>query len=70
MRLRLSAPEEVGANSAALQISDGLSGIVLFAALGGGKVAETATSTADGSHPAAFPQCSCRWRGWRWWGPG
>lgn len=59
--LRLSAPEEVGDNSAALQISDGLSNIVLlaaggaaFAALGGGKVAEAATSTADGSHPAAF----------------
>jgi hypothetical protein len=59
--LRFSAPEEVGANSAALQISDGLSDIVLlaaggaaFAALGGGKVAETATSTAGASHPAAF----------------
>jgi hypothetical protein len=59
--LRLSTPEEVGSNSAALQISDGLSNIVLlaaggaaFAALGGGKVAETATSTADGSHPTAF----------------
>ncbi|MFG2360596.1 MFS transporter [Streptomyces mirabilis] len=59
--LRLSTPEEVGSHSAALQISDGLSNIVLlaaggaaFAALGGGKVAETATSTADGSHPTAF----------------
>ncbi|MGW1756167.1 MFS transporter [Streptomyces mirabilis] len=59
--LRLSTPEEVGSHSAALQISDGLSNIVLlaaggaaFAALGGGKVAETATATADGSHPTAF----------------
>ncbi len=44
--LQLSAPEEAGANSAALQISDGLSNVVLlaaggaaFAALGGGTVA-------------------------------
>ncbi|MFC9281815.1 MFS transporter [Streptomyces collinus] len=56
--LKLSAPEEAGANSAALQISDGLSNVILlaatgaaFAALGGGS---TDTSTADGSHPAAF----------------
>ncbi|MGW4565588.1 MFS transporter [Streptomyces sp. NPDC004561] len=56
--LRLSAPAEAGANSAALQISDGLSNAVLlaatgaaFAALGGGS---TATPTADGTHPAAF----------------
>ncbi|TXS15985.1 MFS transporter, partial [Streptomyces sp. ms191] len=41
--LKLSAPEEAGANSAALQISDGLSNVILlavggaaFAALGGG----------------------------------
>ncbi|MCH0570105.1 MFS transporter [Streptomyces sp. MUM 136J] len=60
--LKLSAPEEAGANSAALQISDGLSNILLlaaggaaFAALGGGTVAHTATATATGaSHPAAF----------------
>ncbi|POX43170.1 MFS transporter [Streptomyces sp. Ru72] len=60
--LKLSAPEEAGANSAALQISDGLSNVVLlsaggaaFAALGGGTLAHTATDTAaQGSHPAAF----------------
>jgi MFS family permease len=60
--LRLSAPEEAGTNSAALQISDGLSNVLLlaaggaaFAALGGGTVAHTATgTTAGGSHPAAF----------------
>lgn len=63
--LQLSAPEEAGANSAALQISDGLANSLLlalggaaFAALGGGTVAHTATTgTADaatGSHPAAF----------------
>ncbi|MBO4255283.1 MFS transporter [Streptomyces griseorubiginosus] len=68
--LKLSAPEEAGANSAALQISDGLSNVVLlsaggaaFAALGGGAVAHTATATSTateaaasgaGHHPAAF----------------
>jgi MFS family permease len=58
--LHLSAPEEAGTNSAALQISDGLSNAVLlaaggaaFAALGGGAVSHTATE-ASGSHPAAF----------------
>lgn len=58
--LQLSAPEEAGSNSAALQISDGLSNAVLlaaggaaFAALGGGAVSHTATQ-ASGSHPAAF----------------
>ncbi|MFF9115347.1 MFS transporter [Streptomyces massasporeus] len=58
--LKLSAPEEAGTNSAALQISDGLSNVVLlsvggaaFAALGGGAVSHTATH-ASGSHPAAF----------------
>ncbi|MES9618744.1 MFS transporter [Streptomyces tuirus] len=58
--LKLSAPEEAGSNSAALQISDGLSNVVLlsaggaaFAALGGGAVSHTATHTS-GSHPAAF----------------
>ncbi|WP_077800553.1 MFS transporter [Streptomyces sp. JHA26] len=58
--LKLSAPEEAGANSAALQISDGLSNVVLlsaggaaFAALGGGTVTHAATG-ATGSHPAAF----------------
>ncbi|WP_409471824.1 MFS transporter [Streptomyces sp. HC307] len=58
--LHLSAPEEAGTNSAALQISDGLSNVVLlsaggaaFAALGGGTVTHAATE-ATGSHPAAF----------------
>ncbi|MFI8307392.1 MFS transporter [Streptomyces sp. NPDC085927] len=58
--LQLSAPEEAGTNSAALQISDGLSNVLLlaaggaaFAALGGGTVAHGATD-ATGSHPAAF----------------
>ncbi|MEV5957816.1 MFS transporter [Streptomyces sp. NPDC051987] len=56
--LRLSAPEEAGANSAALQISDALSNVVLlaatgaaFASLGGGSMTGAAGS---GSHPAAF----------------
>ncbi|MFE9025809.1 MFS transporter [Streptomyces iakyrus] len=58
--LKLSAPEEAGSNSAALQISDGLSNVVLlsaggaaFAALGGGTVTHSAAHTS-GSHPAAF----------------
>ncbi|MFE1752897.1 MFS transporter [Streptomyces anandii] len=60
--LQLSAPEEAGANSAALQISDALSNVLLlaaggaaFVALGGGTVTH-ATATAGGStaHPAAF----------------
>ncbi|GAA2479516.1 MFS transporter [Streptomyces gobitricini] len=60
--LKLSAPGEAGANSAALQISDGLSNAVLltlggaaFAALGGGSVAAHAAHGAGGgSHPVAF----------------
>ncbi len=60
--LRLSAPEEAGTNSAALQISDALSNVLLlavggaaFAALGGGTVAHTtATATGSTAHPAAF----------------
>ncbi|MGW2044170.1 MFS transporter [Streptomyces sp. NPDC001858] len=63
--LQLSAPEKAGANSAALQISDGLCNVLLlavggaaFAALGGGAVSHTVTdaaATAGGSaHPAAF----------------
>ncbi|MEU6506539.1 MFS transporter [Streptomyces sp. NPDC046942] len=59
--LRLSAPEEAGANSAALQISDALSNVVLlattgaaFAALGGGSTVTTTATTTDGTHPAAF----------------
>lgn len=58
--LHLSAPKEAGSNSAALQISDALSNVVLlaaggaaFAALGGGAVSHAATGTS-GSHPAAF----------------
>ncbi|MET9829766.1 MFS transporter [Streptomyces sp. NPDC006385] len=60
--LHLSAPEEAGTNSAALQISDGLSNVVLlsaggaaFAALGGGAVGHTAVGAAGaGAHPVAF----------------
>lgn len=59
--LHLSAPEEAGANSASLQISDGLSNVLLlagggaaFAALGGGTVAHASGAAAGGSHPAAF----------------
>ena len=60
--LHLSAPEEAGTNSAALQISDGLSNVLLlaaggaaFAALGGGTVSHTvAQASHTGSHPAAF----------------
>ncbi|MFH0518769.1 MFS transporter [Streptomyces sp. M41] len=60
--LHLSPPGEAGSNSAALQISDGLSNVVLlaaggaaFAALGGGTVSHAATEASGaGSHPAAF----------------
>ncbi|MCQ4083846.1 MFS transporter [Streptomyces sp. RB6PN25] len=61
--LRESPPERAGANSAALQVSDSLSNVVLiaacgvlFAALGGGAVAPaTAVTTSAGpSHPLAF----------------
>ncbi|MET8247234.1 MFS transporter [Streptomyces sp. NPDC005202] len=60
--LHLSAPEEAGANSAALQISDALANVLLlaaggaaFAALGGGTVTHAATaSSGSGAHPAAF----------------
>ncbi|MEV8315248.1 MFS transporter [Streptomyces sp. NPDC059900] len=60
--LRLSPPKDAGANSAALQISDGLSNALLlaaggaaFAALGGGTVGAThGAGAVDGSHPAAF----------------
>ncbi|MCP3822488.1 MFS transporter [Streptomyces sp. A3M-1-3] len=59
--LKLSAPDEAGANSAALQISDGLSNVMLlaaggaaFAALGGGSVGTHGAAGAVGSHPAAF----------------
>ncbi|MEV7560316.1 MFS transporter [Streptomyces sp. NPDC089795] len=62
--LQLSAPEEAGSNSAALQISDALANVVLlagggaaFAALGGGAVGAAhtvGTAGASASHPAAF----------------
>ncbi|MFI6417650.1 MFS transporter [Streptomyces sp. NPDC050842] len=60
--MKLSPPEEAGANSAALQISDGLSNVLLlatggaaFAALGGGAVGHAVSShAATGSHPTAF----------------
>ncbi|GAB3010414.1 MFS transporter [Streptomyces pseudoechinosporeus] len=60
--LHLSAPEEAGANSAALQISDGLSNVLLlsaggaaFAALSGGTVTHAATAASGaGVPPAAF----------------
>ncbi len=59
--LHLSAPDEAGANSASLQISDALSNVVLlagggaaFAALGGGSVAHASGAAAGGSHPGAF----------------
>jgi MFS family permease len=64
--LKLSAPKEAGANSAALQISDALSNVLLlaaggaaFAALGGGAVG-AGHAVADGvsggaaTHPVAF----------------
>lgn len=59
--LKLSPPEEAGDNSAALQISDGLSNVLLlsaggatFAALGGGAVGTHDLSAPAASHPAAF----------------
>ncbi|MBP0460553.1 MFS transporter [Streptomyces montanisoli] len=64
--LGLSAPEEVGANSSALQISDGLSNVLMlavggaaFGALGGGSVGGSVGGSAGGgaaagAHPAAF----------------
>ncbi|WP_240138882.1 MFS transporter [Streptomyces sp. MUM 178J] len=58
--LKLSAPEEAGANSAALQISDGLSNVLLlavggaaFAALGGGAVGHAAETTATATATAS-----------------
>ncbi|MFF3322026.1 MFS transporter [Streptomyces sp. NPDC002889] len=59
---KLSAPHEAGANSAALQISDALSNVLLlaaggaaFAALGGGAVGTAhGVAAASGSHPVAF----------------
>ncbi|MET9221627.1 MFS transporter [Streptomyces sp. NPDC003300] len=62
LMLEQSAPAEAGANSAALQVSDALSNVLLvaaagtvFAALGGGTVGATAdASTTTTAHPAAF----------------
>ena len=58
--LRLSPPAEAGANSAALQVSDALSNVLLvgavgtaFTALGGGALSASSTTSAP-SHPAAF----------------
>ena len=63
--LKLSAPQEAGANSAALQISDGLANALLlaasgaaFATLGGGAVGAAAHGAVGGgtatAHPGAF----------------
>ncbi|MEV6106936.1 MFS transporter [Streptomyces sp. NPDC051940] len=60
--LKLSAPEEAGSNSAALQLSDSLSNVVLlavagvvFAALGGASVGHgPLTAASDAGHPWAF----------------
>ncbi|OON72665.1 MFS transporter [Streptomyces tsukubensis] len=61
--LQLSAPEEAGANSAGLQIADGLSNVLLlaaggaaFAAMGGGAVGagHAVAATATSAHPGAF----------------
>lgn len=60
--LQVSQPRDAGANSAALQVSDALSNVLLvaaagtvFAALGGGSVAPSAgAATATSAHPLAF----------------
>ncbi|MFD9815468.1 MFS transporter [Streptomyces sp. NPDC059080] len=60
--LKLSRPEEAGANSASLQMADALGNVVLvglggalFVAFGGGSpTTPAATHTATASHPAAF----------------
>lgn len=64
--LELSAPHEAGSNSAALQMSDGLSNVMLlaiggaaFAALGGGQIgaghgAAAASEAAAGANAGAF----------------
>lgn len=62
--LQLSAPQDAGANSAALQISDGLANVLLlaaggaaFAALGGGAVGAAHGAVGGGgaaAHPGAF----------------
>ncbi len=76
--LKLSAPEEAGNNSAALQISDGLSNVLLlaaggaaFAALGGGRPRRgTGWRPEPGRTPWPSRPSSCRWRASRCWGPG
>lgn len=78
--LKLSAPEEAGANSAALQISDGLSNVLLlaaggaaFAALGGerwGRCTRRWRQARRARTRGRSRWCSCRWRGWHWWGRG
>jgi hypothetical protein len=61
--LQVSQPRDAGANSAALQVSDALSNVLLvaaagtvFAALGGGSVAPSADDVAAtaSAHPLAF----------------
>jgi MFS family permease len=61
--LKVSPPSDAGANSAALQVSDSLSNVLLvaaagtvFSALGGGSIAPSAdaVSAASAAHPAAF----------------
>jgi predicted MFS family arabinose efflux permease len=62
LMLRLSPPAEAGTNSAALQVSDALSNVLVvaaagtvFSALGGGSVgAAPVPGTAAAGHPAAF----------------
>lgn len=78
--LQLSAPEEAGANSASLQISDALANVVLLAAWGrrlrrpgrwrgGGRAHRDQPARRPRTRPPS-PSCSCRWPAWRWWGPG
>ncbi|MFD8703510.1 MFS transporter [Kitasatospora sp. NPDC059648] len=61
LMMRLSAPEDAGANSAALQMSDALGNVlltglagVLFAALGGGSLAVAHDGSGAGGSPGAF----------------
>ncbi|WP_395295992.1 MFS transporter [Kitasatospora hibisci] len=61
LMLRLSAPEDAGANSASLQMSDALGNVllvglagVLFAALGGGSLAAAQEGTGGAGSSGAF----------------
>ncbi|GAA2798918.1 MFS transporter [Kitasatospora aburaviensis] len=61
LMMRLSAPEDAGANSASLQMSDALGNVllvglagVLFAALGGGSVAAAQEGTGGAGSSGAF----------------